>query len=86
MNDEVCLCVIFSNHVIAEDLFFHLFILVPESTAELILSNNTLLIFQMLVFQGFNNLHDTRWGNPSLWFFIVINASFSCIFLTLSFN
>ena len=83
-NDEVSLCVIFSNHVIMEDVFFHWFILVPESMAELILSNNLLLIFPMLVFEGFNNLHNMQWGNPSLCSFIVINASFSCIFSTLS--
>ena len=34
--------------------------LLLESTAELILSNNTLLVFPMLIFEGFNNLYDTR--------------------------
>ena len=79
--DKVCLCVIFSNHVITEDVFFHWFTLVLDSMVELILSNNTLLIFPVLVFEGFSNLHDT-W-NPSLSSLIIINASFSCIFLTL---
>ena len=59
-NDEVCLCVIFSNHVITEDVFFHWFVLVLESTTELIFFNNTLLIFPRLVFEGFNKLHHTR--------------------------
>ena len=64
INDEVCLCFIFSNHVITEEVSFDWFILVPESMVELILSNNNLLIFPVLFFEGFNNLHDTRWGNP----------------------
>ena len=61
INYEVCLSVIFSNHVTTEDVFFHWFILVLDSPVKLISSNNTLLIFPMLVFKGFNNLHDT-WG------------------------
>ena len=66
INDEVELCAIFSNYVITEDILFHFFILVLESTVELVLSNNTLLIFPIFVSDGFKNLHNTRWGNPRL--------------------
>ena len=58
INDEVCLCVIFSNHVIIEDVFFYWFILVLDIMADLILSNNTLLISPMLVLEVFHNLHN----------------------------
>ena len=52
-------------------------ILLLESTAELILSKHDLLIFPILVFEWFTNLHDTWWGNYFLWYFIVTDASFS---------
>ena len=65
-NTSLMKFVIFSNHVAAEDVFFHWFILVLDSTTELVLSTNTLLIFPMLVFEGFNILNDTWWGNSPL--------------------
>ena len=83
-NDDVFLFLMFLNQVITSAVFFHWFTLVYLRIFSFIVSNKDLVIFQMSDFDGFVRRKDSVCGKPSLWSFIVRNASVYCIFSTLS--
>ena len=66
MNEECFLLVIFSNHLMTSDVFFHWFTLVLLMMAWLILSKIVLLIFPMSDFEGFISRNESEFGKLSL--------------------
>ena len=65
-NDDCFLLLMFSNQLIASEVFFDLFTFVLLSSDLLILSKICLVILQISDFDGLIGLNDGELGNPSL--------------------